>query len=63
MPLSNKYSDEEIVQMCHEVLLAKRDSDPRYPQFLMVMSLLTHLDPHEIEDKILKCVQTGKWEE
>lgn len=62
MSLSNKYSDEEIMQMCQDVLQAKHDASPLYPQFLMVMSMITNLDPHEIEDKIKNCLVKGSWD-
>ena len=59
--LSKSHSDAEILNMVDFVIDAKKNLNPLYPQFIMVMSVAANVDPREIERRILNAKQTGKW--
>jgi len=50
----SKYSKKQLKQMAVNVMIAKEQSDSRYLELLMRMSLLTGLDVDNIKSRILR---------
>ena len=55
-----KYSQEQLATMAHQVLIAKRDNDPRYKAFMLVMVARTLRSPAEIDAWLLETTNGGE---